>query len=104
MPKSIEILTAVILFENLAAGLGTAAFVTFIGLMTNKQFTATQYALLSSLMGIPRILLSAPTGVIAQKTGWFWFFTLCTLVAIPGILMLPKIKVVFQLQESREQT
>jgi PAT family beta-lactamase induction signal transducer AmpG len=103
MPKSIEILTAVILFENLAAGLGTAAFVTFIGLMTNKQFTATQYALLSSLMGIPRILLSAPTGVIAQNTGWFWFFTLCTLAAIPGILMLPKIKAVFQLKESREQ-
>lgn len=91
-PKTIELLTAVILFENLSAGLGTSAFVTFIGLMTNKQFTATQFALLSSLMGIPRILFSAPTGFIAQSTGWFWFFTICTLIAVPGIVMIPKLK------------
>jgi PAT family beta-lactamase induction signal transducer AmpG len=104
LPKSTEMLTAVILFENLASGLGTAAFVTFIGLMTNKQFTATQYALLSSLMGIPRILLSAPTGIMAQSMGWFWFFTFCTIMALPGILMLPKIKPVFRLNENREET
>jgi PAT family beta-lactamase induction signal transducer AmpG len=91
-PKTIELLTAVILFENLSAGLGTSAFVTFIGLMTNKQFTATQFALLSSLMGIPRILFSAPTGFIAQSTGWFWFFTICTLIAVPGVIMIPKLK------------
>lgn len=98
--KSTEILTAVILFENIAAGLGTAAFVTFIGLMTNKQFTATQYALLSSLMGIPRILFAAPTGFIAQNTGWFWFFSACTIIALPGLLMLPKLKAAFQLNEN----
>jgi len=98
-PKTISLLTAVILFENLAAGLGTAAFVTFIGLMTNRQYTATQFALLSSLMGAPRILFSAPTGYIAQSTGWFWFFTICTLIAVPGIMMLPKLKQSFKLNE-----
>jgi MFS transporter, PAT family, beta-lactamase induction signal transducer AmpG len=90
--KSIELLTSVILFENFSAGLGTAAFVTFIGLMTNKQFTATQYALLSSLMGVPRILFAAPTGFMAESLGWFWFFLFCTLVALPGIIMLLKLR------------
>jgi len=99
--KSAELLTAVILFENIAAGLGTAAFVTFIGLMTNRQFTATQYALLSSLMGIPRILFAAPTGIMAQNIGWVSFFIICTAIAIPGLAMLPKIKAIFLMNNSR---
>lgn len=88
LPKQLDILTLVIAFENFAAGLGTAAFVTFIGLMTNRQFTATQFALLSSLMGVPRILLAAPTGYMAQNMGWFSFFNFCTWIAIPGMLLL----------------
>lgn len=100
LPKSIEILTAVIAFENFAAGLGTAAFVTFIGLMTNRQFTATQYALLSSLMGIPRIFLAAPTGYMAEGMGWFAFFSLCTFIAIPGLLMIGLIKRIFDLKQN----
>ena len=52
-------LAAVIALENFAGGLGTAAFVGFMGALTDKRFTATQYALLSSLMGVPRVLLSA---------------------------------------------
>jgi PAT family beta-lactamase induction signal transducer AmpG len=58
--------------------------------ITNKKFTATQYALLSSLMGVPRVLASAPTGLMAKNTGWEAFFILCTLIAVPGILLLVK--------------
>ena len=81
-------LAAVIAFENLAGGMGTAAYVAYMASITNKKFTATQYALLSSLMGVPRVLASAPTGFMAQSMGWFWFFIACTLVAIPGLIVL----------------
>jgi len=81
-------LAAVIAFENLAGGMGTAAYVAYMASITNKKFTATQYALLSSLMGVPRVLASAPTGFMAQSMGWFWFFITCTLVAAPGLIVL----------------
>lgn len=88
--NSVAMLSAVIFFENLSAGMGTAAFAAFMASITDKRFTATQYALLTSLMGIPRVLASAPTGFIAQKFGWEGFFVICTLIAIPGLLMLLK--------------
>ncbi|MEQ1775066.1 MAG: AmpG family muropeptide MFS transporter [Burkholderiales bacterium] len=81
-------LAAVIAIENFTGGLGTAAFVGFMGALTNRRFTATQYALLSSLMGVPRVLLSAPTGWLALTLGWPLFFALCTLIAIPGLILI----------------
>jgi PAT family beta-lactamase induction signal transducer AmpG len=81
-------LAAVIAFENLTGGLGTAALVGFMGALTDRRFTATQYALLSSLMGVPRVLASAPTGWLAEQLGWVAFFVLCALIAIPGLLLL----------------
>ncbi|MDM8544226.1 AmpG family muropeptide MFS transporter [Desulfococcaceae bacterium HSG9] len=83
-------LTGVIAFENLSSGLGTTAFVAFMASITDKKFTATQYALLSSLMGVPRVIASAPTGFLAKFMGWESFFILCTLIAIPGMLILIK--------------
>ncbi|MDK2122669.1 AmpG family muropeptide MFS transporter [Parachitinimonas caeni] len=83
-----EALVGVITVENLTSGMGTAAFVAFMGALTDKRFTATQYALLSSLMGIPRVLFAAPTGWISLQTGWPMFFLLCTVIAIPGLLMI----------------
>jgi MFS transporter, PAT family, beta-lactamase induction signal transducer AmpG len=83
-------LAAVIAFENLSSGMGTAAYAAFMASITNKKFTATQYALLTSLMGVPRVLASSVTGFMAEAMGWTWFFTFCALVAIPGMLMLVK--------------
>jgi PAT family beta-lactamase induction signal transducer AmpG len=88
LPPSEVALAAVVAIENLTAGMGTAAFVGFMAALTDRRFTATQYALLSSLMGVPRVLLSAPTGWLAQTLGWSGFFLLCVLIAIPGLLML----------------
>jgi PAT family beta-lactamase induction signal transducer AmpG len=88
---SVYALSAVIAFENLSSGMGTAAYVAFMASITNKKFTATQYALLSSLMGIPRVIASAPTGFLAKHLGWEIFFIACTLIAIPGMLLLFKI-------------
>ncbi|MBT8358801.1 MAG: AmpG family muropeptide MFS transporter [Desulfobacterales bacterium] len=87
---SIAVLSGVIAFENLSAGMGTAAYVAFMASITNKKFTATQYALLTSLMGVPRVMASAPTGFLAKNIGWEGFFIFCTLIAIPGMLLLIK--------------
>jgi len=89
---SLPWLAGVIAFENLSAGMGTAAFVAFMASLTNKQFTATQYALLSSLMGIPRVIVAAPTGYFADWMGWTLFFTLCALIAIPGLVLLTRFR------------
>ena len=87
---SVPVLSGVIAFENLSSGMGTAAFITFMARITNKKFTATQYALLTSLMAVPRTVASAPTGFFAKHMGWESFFVACTLIAIPGMLILLK--------------
>jgi PAT family beta-lactamase induction signal transducer AmpG len=88
--NSIPALSGVIAFENLSSGMGTAAFVAFMASITNKKFTATQYALLTSLIGVPRAFASAVTGFMAKHIGWESFFIFCALVAIPGMLLLLK--------------
>jgi len=87
---SVPALSGVIAFENLSSGMGTAAYMAFMASITNKRFTATQYALLTSLMGVPRVFASAPTGFLAKNLGWGSFFIACTLIAIPGMLLLLK--------------
>lgn len=92
MGASVSALAGVIAFENLSAGMGTAAYVAFMASLTNRKFTATQYALLSSLMGIPRVLVAAPTGHLAAFMGWQSFFILCVLLAIPGLWLLSRFR------------
>jgi len=87
---SVPTLSWVIGFENFSGGMGTAAYAAFMASITNKKFTATQYALLTSLMGVPRVMASAPTGFLAKNMGWEAFFISCTLIAIPGMLLLLK--------------
>ena len=87
----VSALAAVIAFENLSAGMGTAAYAGYMASITNKKFTATQYALLTSLMGVPRVVASSGTGFLADSLGWTGFFIFCTLIAIPGMLLLLKI-------------
>jgi len=88
---NLNALAGVIAFENISSGMGTAAFVAYMASITNKKFTATQYALLTSLMAFPRVLASAPTGFFAKHLGWTEFFIFCALIAAPGMLMLVKI-------------
>ena len=74
--------------ENISGGLGSAAFVAYLSILCNKQYTATQYALLSSIMGIARTFLSSPSGYLVNFLGWSNFFLLSVLFGIPGILIL----------------
>ena len=81
----------VIAFEALGVGLGTVAYVAFIARTTDPRFTATQFALFTSLSAVPRTLINATTGWIVAQTGWFNFFLLCTLLAVPGMALLLRV-------------
>jgi PAT family beta-lactamase induction signal transducer AmpG len=82
-------LTAAIVVENVIGGMVTAVFVAFLMSLCSKRFSATQYALLSSLMALGRDLLAAPSGGIAEATGWSGFFLLTMLTGLPAIVLLP---------------
>jgi PAT family beta-lactamase induction signal transducer AmpG len=84
-------LAAAVCFEYLGIGLGTAAFVAYVAQTTNKSFTATQYALLSSLVAIPGVALGSLSGVLAEALGFRDFFLVCTGLCLPGLLLLPTV-------------
>jgi PAT family beta-lactamase induction signal transducer AmpG len=77
-------------FEYLTSGLGTGAFGVLLLRLTEKRFSATQYALLSSLFSIPRVLAGPPTGLIVDALGWRNFFVLTVVAGIPGLVMLAR--------------
>jgi len=84
-------LALVIGLEALGVGLGTVAFVAFIARSTHPAYTATQFALFTSLMAIPRTFANAATGWMVEAMGWTGFFLLCAVLAIPGMLLLFKV-------------
>ncbi|AFY34908.1 AmpG family muropeptide MFS transporter [Calothrix sp. PCC 7507] len=87
--KNYQAMVLAINIEQFCGGLGTAAFVAFLMSLCNQKFSATQYALLSSLMAVSRDILAAPGGAIAQSTGWPLFFLITIVAAVPGLLLLP---------------
>ncbi|MFN3884630.1 MAG: AmpG family muropeptide MFS transporter [Rhodocyclaceae bacterium] len=84
-------LAAVIGFEALGVGLGTAAFVAFIARATHPAYTATQFALFTSLAAVPRTFINATTGWLVETLGWMPFFLLCALLALPGMALLVEV-------------
>ena len=84
-------LAGVIAAEYLGVGLGTAAFTAFIARATNPAFTATQFALFTSLAAVPRTFINASAGALVESLGWVSFFILCFVLAAPGMLLLLKV-------------
>jgi PAT family beta-lactamase induction signal transducer AmpG len=84
-------LGGVIGLEALGVGLGTAAFVAFIARTTHPAYTATQFALFTSLAAMPRTFANAATGWLVETMGWTGFFLLCAVLALPGMALLLKI-------------
>ncbi|WP_448562731.1 AmpG family muropeptide MFS transporter [Trichothermofontia sp.] len=87
--KNYAFMVLTINIENFCAGLGTAAFVAFLMSLCNHRFSATQYALLSSLMAVSRDILVAPAGWVATQISWPLFFALSVVMALPGLMLLP---------------
>ncbi|MEN9356103.1 MAG: hypothetical protein RL695_274 [Pseudomonadota bacterium] len=81
-------LASVIGLEALGVGLGTAAFVAFIARTTHPMYTATQFALFTSLAAVPRSFINAGAGWLIEQLGWVNFFLLCAALAVPGMLLL----------------
>lgn len=90
-PADLGALGGVIGLEALGVGLGTAAFVAFIARTTHPRYTATQFALFTSLIAVPRTFINAGTGWLVEQMGWFDFFLLCGALAVPGMLLLFRI-------------
>ena len=76
--------------EYLGVGLGTVALTAYIARETSRAFTATQFALFTSLIAVPRTFANASTGFLIESMGYTTFFLLCTALAVPGMLMLFK--------------
>jgi MFS transporter, PAT family, beta-lactamase induction signal transducer AmpG len=78
-------------FETFATGLTLSAFTAYIASTTDPRYTATQFALFTSLASVPRTLASAASGFVVARIGWFDYFLVCAVLAVPGMLLLPKI-------------
>lgn len=85
------VLALVIGFEAFGVSLGTAAFVAYIATATDPRYTATQFALFTSLAAVPRTFINSSVGYIVDVTGWYYFFIICFALALPGMLLLPKV-------------
>jgi len=88
----ISALATVVVVENLSIGLATAAYVGTMSALCSRSFSASQYALLSSLSGVPRTIFSSSTGSIAGVLGWQMFFVLCAILALPGLAILTRLR------------
>jgi PAT family beta-lactamase induction signal transducer AmpG len=75
-------------FESLTQGLGTGAFAVLLLRLTQKRFSATQYALFSSLFGLPRLLAGPLSGFLVDAFGWKLFFWITIVAGVPGMLLL----------------
>jgi PAT family beta-lactamase induction signal transducer AmpG len=85
-------LAVVIVLEDLSTAMGSAAFIAFLSMITNKKYTGTQFALLSSLAFVGKIFFSGFSGKMVEQLGWAQFFFACALIGVPGLLMIFKMK------------
>lgn len=90
--KNYPLMAFAVTFEKLCGGMGTAAFVAFLMSLCNKRFTATQYALLSSLASLGRVFVGPTSGYIVERVGWANFFLFAAVAAIPGLLLIYSLK------------
>ena len=88
---NIYLLMIVVSLENLAAGMGYTAYLAFIANMTNRGFTATQFALMTALMSLPRTLFSSYSGFLVEILDWELYFIFCSLIAFPALIILMKL-------------
>jgi MFS transporter, PAT family, beta-lactamase induction signal transducer AmpG len=85
---SVPVLAAVVTLENLSGGIGTTAYLSLFAVACDRRYTATQFALLTSLMALARDLLAAQSGFVADAVSWSLFFCISALLAVPGLVLL----------------
>ncbi|MGD8593776.1 MAG: hypothetical protein PVF82_13125 [Gammaproteobacteria bacterium] len=102
MGKDIVWLAIVIAADNISAGLAQSAFIAYLSALVNKSYTATQYALFSSLMTLLGKFLSGFSGEIVKAEGYFTFFIYASLIGIPTILLIVGLIMLKHAPESKE--
>lgn len=91
--KTLPAMYATVIIQNLGDGMGTAAFTALLMAMCDIRFSAFQYALLSSIASVPRVLLGPVAGyIVAELGGWITLYTTCAVIALPGLLSLPLLR------------
>jgi PAT family beta-lactamase induction signal transducer AmpG len=90
--RDFAVMTAVVALENLAGGMGTAAFVALLMALCDRRFSATQYALLSALSAVGRVVVGPAAGYAVAAMGWVPFFAATVATALPGLLLLLRLR------------
>ena len=100
--KSELLFAAAVLLDDLAAAFATVAFVTFISLLVDRNYTATQYALLASIGTAGRTLMASSSGALVDWLNGDWgiFFIITALMVIPSLILLWLIKEKITLKEN----
>jgi len=78
----------VISADNFSGGLANVSFIAFLSSLTSRSFTATQYALFSSLMTLPGKYIGGYSGVLVDLQGYPWFFSYAAVIGIPAFLII----------------
>ena len=86
--KSYPAMITAVAFENVSGGMGTAAFAALTMALCDKRYSATQFALLSSLSALGRVVISPTSGYVMTMVGWPVFFLISTFIALPGLVLL----------------
>ena len=86
--KNLGTMMGAIWFENVCGGMGSTAFVALMMTLTDKRFSAAQFALLSALAAVGRVYVGPTSGVLVEAFGWPQFFIITVITAIPGLLLL----------------
>tara|TARA_B110001454_G_C12723266_1_gene436095 strand:- start:12379 stop:13638 length:1260 start_codon:yes stop_codon:yes gene_type:complete len=90
-----------VIFEDITAGMGSSAFIAYLASITNRNYTATQFAVLSSIATLGRNFFSGFSGIMVKEFGWEWFFYSCALIALPGMGLLYWVQKSHQKKEDR---
>jgi PAT family beta-lactamase induction signal transducer AmpG len=85
---SLSLLAVVVSADNLCGGIAAAAFIAYLSSLTNSAYTATQYALFSSLMTLPAKLIGGFSGAIVSGFGYSGFFVYSTLIGVPAVILV----------------
>lgn len=88
MGPNLEMLVVTISLDNFSSGMATSAFVAYLSSLTNLKFSATQYALLSSIMLLLPRLIGGYSGVIVEKFGYHDFFLITALLGVPTLILI----------------
>jgi PAT family beta-lactamase induction signal transducer AmpG len=102
--KSSAVLMTAVVIENVTGGMGTAAFVALVMSLCDPRYTATQFALLSSLEALGRVFVGRPSAGVVEAVGWAQFFVVSVLVALPGLWAVWRLRHQIEKKQKNEDT